>query len=149
MNYSTFFILISAFICGQALQLLFVKIPSLKKNFAAANKKMYFKEWWDCDWNLILGMPFIMILLLLLLKELVLWQPVFGNYMVSTFAGAGFAGSQIVMHFGSSFGDGVIKLLSAKANIADALTGGTTSIQDTIEKGTAVLGIDISKSPVQ
>lgn len=136
---------VAMFILGQAAHLFLIKIPSVKARCRAANKSFYFKEWWSCDWNIIIGTQVIGALVLLGLKELVTWRPGVIEYVRWFFAGIGAFGSTIAMAKGSQFEKSLTGLLSVKSNVSDAVTGGTETVQETIVRGSDATGQNITK----
>lgn len=136
---------VAMFILGQAAHLFLIKIPAVKARCRAANKSFYFKEWWSCDWNIIIGTQVIGALVLLGLKELVTWRPGVIEYVRWFFAGIGAFGSTIAMAKGSQFEKSLTGLLSVKSNVSDAVTGGTETVQETIVRGSDATGQNITK----
>lgn len=152
MNTSTFFLLIQCvlmFIFGQCVHLLLVKMPALKKRVRAVNKKFLFREWWDEDWNIIIGTQFIGAMVIIGLNEIVAWKPEILEYVRWFFAAVGAFGSTIAMSKYSQYEKTITGLMDIKSNISDTVTGGTTTVAETIEKGTQVTGQDISHAPSQ
>lgn len=137
------------FVLGQAAHLFLIKIPAIKTRCRAANKAFVFREWWACDWNLIIGTQVIGALLILGLDQLIYWKPGVLDYVKWFFAGMGAFGSTIAMAKGSQFEKGLTTLLDVKSNIADSVTGGTATVRETIIKGTEVTGVDVTKNPNQ
>jgi hypothetical protein len=132
------------FILGQAGHLFLLKIPSIRARCRAANKPFTFKEWWDCDWNVIIGTQIIGAMIIFGLKEICTWKPGVIEYVRWFFAAVGAFGSSVAMAKASQFEKSLTGLLDVKSNIADAVTGGTTTIQDSIDKGGAATGTDVS-----
>lgn len=149
MNFTIYDYLICALmsVLGQAGHLFLIKIPALKTRSRAANKAFLFKEWWNCDWNVILGTQVIILLCIFGLKELLAWKPGVIDYVRWFFAAIGAFGSTVAMAKGSSFEKGLTGLIDVKSNVADAVTGGTNTIQETVEKGTEATGVIIESTP--
>lgn len=131
---------------GQALHMLIVKIPSFKAKSRAVNKEFSFKEMWLCDWNVILATPVIIAMITIGLKEIVAWKPAIWDAVKWFYAGIGAFGSTIAMSRFSSFESTLTNLLSIKSNVADAVTGGSTTVNETIQKAEDV-GITVEKTP--
>lgn len=132
------------FIGGQALHLFLVKVPSIKKRASAANKQFYFKEWWNCDWNVIIGTQCIGAMVIIGLNELVQWKPEILDYVKWFFAGVGAFGSTVAMAKFSQYEKELTRVLDLKSNIADEVTGGTKTIKETLERGSMAVGKDVS-----
>lgn len=138
---------IEMFIGAQILDLLLIQVPKLRRNAAAANKPFKFKEWWSCDWNLILAGPVFMIVVTIGYEELIGFNPAFSKYARWIYAGIGGFGSSILMENWGKYGKNITQLFSLKSNISDVVTGGTTTVQDTIKKGEERLNQDITNNP--
>ena len=132
---------------AQLLDLLLIQIPQLRKKAAAANKPFSLKEWWNSDWNIILATQVIIIIVTIGYRELVGFSDVFSKYARWIYAGIGGFGSSIAMANWSSYNKLLTKLFSVKSNIADVMTGGTTTVSDTIKKGSEAVGQDVSINP--
>lgn len=137
------------FILGQAAHLFLIKIPAVKARSRAANKTFIFKEWWACDWNIIIGTQVIGALLIFGLDQIIYWKPGVLDYVKWFFAGMGAFGSTIAMAKGSQFEKQLTGLMDIKSNIADTVTGGTITVKDSIAKGSAATGTDVSVNPNQ
>jgi hypothetical protein len=129
-----YIICVAMFILGQAAHLFLVKIPAIKKRCIATNKTFYFKEWLSQDWNVIVGTQVIGALFLLGLKEFITWRPGAIEYVRWFFAGIGAFGSTIAMAKASQYEKLVIGLIDIKANVSDAVTGGTSTVGQTIQR---------------
>lgn len=134
------------FICGQTVHLLLVKMPAIKKRAGAVNKKFLFAEWWSEDWNIILGTQVIGIMIVLGLNELLNWKPEVLEYVKWFFGAVGAFGSTVAMSKYSQYEKMITGVMDVKANLSDAITGGTTTRAETIEKGIQI-GIDPSQTP--
>ena len=130
-------------ILGQWVQILFIAIPSIKKKAAAANQNFSWRDWWASDFNLVLGTMVIIGAAAIGLKEIANWKPEIMNYVRWFFFGIGAFGSNIAMSLLSKYQNKLMALLDIKANVADTVTGGTNSVQETIDKGSEATGKDI------
>jgi hypothetical protein len=146
-TFEQYAICVAMFILGQAAHLFLIKIPAVKTRCRAANKSFYFKEWINSDWNIIVGTQVIGALVLLGLKEVITWKPGVIEYVRWFFAGIGAFGSTIAMAKGSQFEKSLTGLLSMKSNVSDTVTGGTDTVHETIQKGTAATGQDVTINP--
>lgn len=131
------------FIGGQGLHLFLVKIPSIKKRASAVSRPFVWSDWWSCDWNIIIATQIIGGMSIIGLDELVNWKPEILEYVRWFFAGIGAFGSTVAMAKFSSYEKTLTNLIDVKASVSDALTGGTTTVQDTINKGSEATGTDI------
>jgi hypothetical protein len=129
------------------LHLFLVKVPAIKNRARAANKTFIFKEWWGCDWNIIIGTQVLGAMFIIGLNELLHWKPYILDYVKWFFAAVGAFGSTVAMAKFSQYEKELTKVLDIKSNIADVVTGGTTSSAETIRKGTNVTGQDVSHNP--
>lgn len=146
MSTSLYIQCILMFMCGQALHLFWIKIPSLKDKAKANNKAYYFKEFWNCDWNIIIGTQIVLIMLLTGYSELVGWKPGIVDVVKWTFAAIGaFAGTVGLAKF-SRYEQSLMKDLSVKANITEVMMGPTNSVKETIEKGKELTGQDVTNN---
>lgn len=136
-------------VLGQLAHLFLIKIPSIKNRARAANKAFIFREWWNSDWNVVLGTQVLILMLILGLKEFLTWKPGVIDYVRWFFGLFGAFGSTVAMAKGSSFEKNLTGLIDVKSNVADAVTGGTSTIQDTVQKGTEATGhqIEATKKP--
>lgn len=139
---------IAMFILGQVLHLMWIKIPSMKAKARAANKAYYFKEFWSCDWNVIIGTQVLLASLLFGLGELLVWKPDIINHIKWTFWTVGAFASSVGMAKFSQYEKSLMQTLDIKSNIADHFTGGTTTVADTIKKGEEATGIDVTKHDI-
>lgn len=134
------------FLLGQALHLLIVKIPSLKKKDSINNSKFSLKEWWKEDWNLILATNVLGTMALVGLDQLIGWRPEIENVVKWFFAGIGAFGSSIAMKY-SKYESVLLAYLDIKANITDHTVGHTENVQELVNKGTEVTNKDVTKAP--
>lgn len=133
MTHGMYLFCVLMYILGQGLLLFWFAIPQLKEKCRLANKPFSWKEWWKCDSTLIIGNAIFGAILVLGIDELVHWKPGVLDYVRWVFAIAGAFGPTIVQEKWGSFKKGISKLIDIKANLADAVTGGTTTVHDTIE----------------
>ena len=141
-------ILFTMSILGQVSHLAFVKIPSLRRTASAANKAFYIKEWWNCDWNLIIGLQAFIIAVFLGLDEIMHFKPEMLEYTKWMFFFVGFGGSSAIMSWLSKYAPGVMNLISVKSNTFDVQAGKViTNANEAIEKGKEITGEDVSKNP--
>jgi len=132
---------------GQTLQILLVKIPSLKKKARAANVKYCFKDLWDEDWNLIMGTLVIGLSVSIGLTELAGRWPSVLEVVRWLYWMLGAFGSSIVMNKWGSYEAKIMQLLDVKANIADTLIGSTTNVKQAVETAKEVAGINVAPTP--
>jgi hypothetical protein len=137
------------FMLGQGVHIFWSKIPSFKKLARAANKRFSYSEWWSCDRDLVIGLNLIGASLFLGIDQLIGFAPDWIDKLKWFFWLFGTFGSTIGFRFYSRYDQGTVKLLDLKSNLADTITGGTTTVQDTIDKGMEMTGKDISKAPNQ
>jgi len=136
------------FIFGQCVHLLLVKMPAIKKRVRAVNKKFLFKEWWNEDWNIIIGTQFIGAMFIIGLDQFLNWKPEVLEYTKWFFAAVGAFGSTIAMSKYSQYEKTVTALVDIKSNTFDTLAGPTESREDAIEKGRDLTGgKDVTHSP--
>jgi hypothetical protein len=130
-------------ILGQFLQLLLVKIPMIKRKCNAANKNFSWVDWWNCDWHIVIGTMVLVALLIVGLDEFLNWKPNVLEYIKWFFAGIGAFGSTVTMAYLSKYESQIMALLDIKSNVSDAVTGGTNTVKETVEKGEAATGQEI------
>lgn len=134
------------YLLGQAAHLFFIKMPSLKEKTHAVNKAFYFSDWWDCDWNIIIGGQVLGIAIVIGLPEILSWKPFIWDYIRWFFFFIGAFNSVIFMALFSKYSKQITALSDIKSNIADMLPGGvTTTVKATLEKGKEVTGQDVSQ----
>lgn len=110
------------FILGQAVHLFLVKVPAVKERCRVANKPFTWGEWWNCDWNVIIGTQIIGGLIILGLDEIVTWKPDVLTYVKWFFAGMGAFGSTIAMAKFSQFEKSLNTVIDIKTDKADGIT---------------------------
>lgn len=107
------------FFLGQAAHIFLVKIPAVKTRCRAANKPFTWKEWLNCDWNVLAGTLAIGALLICGLDEFLKWKPETLEYIKWFFAAVGAMGSNVVMAKMSQFEKTLNNVIDIKSNIAD------------------------------
>jgi|GEM_PF-2447863 len=147
MTHTQYLLCILMSLLGQGLHLFLIKIPALKTRSSAANKPFSMKDFWNCDWNIIVGTQIVIAMATIGIDEILKWKPEIVEYIKWFFAAIGAFGSTVAMALLSKYEKGLMKLLDIKANIADAVTGGTTTVQETIDKGSFQTGVDVSTKP--
>jgi hypothetical protein len=136
------------YLIGQALHLLLIKIPELKELSRTNNYNFKISQWWQQDWNIIIGSALLGPSLLIGLDQLIKIKPWIEDIAVWMFWGVGILGSMIAMRF-SKYSKIVMGYLDIKANISDATTGRTENKTDLIEKGIEATGTDVTKSTIK
>lgn len=149
MNHQTYVICVAMFIAGQLLLLFWFTIPQLKEKCRIANKVFTWKEWWNCDWNFVIGNMVFGAMLILAIDELVYFKPGVLDYIKWLFGVAGAFLPTIIQEKWGNFKKGISKLIDVKTNLADAITGGTNTVQETIQAAKDTTGMDVSVTPKQ
>lgn len=138
------------FMLGQGLHLFWIKLPSFKEKALAANKPFSYKEWWECDKWLVIGLQLAGISIFMGLDQIFRFKPEIIDYTKWFFWAIGAFGSNLLFQKFSQYAKGQTKIIDLKANIADILTGGTSTVKETLEKGSQVTGgADVSVAPVK
>lgn len=114
-------------VIGQALQVLLIKVPSLKDKCRAANKPFTWGAWWSCDWNVVVATGLIIAAFILGLDQFLHWKPAVIDWVKWFFLGVGAFGSTIAMAKFSQYEKDLMTLLSVKSNVADSVIGTSTS----------------------
>lgn len=136
------------YVAGQLLLLFWFTVPQLKEKCRIANKPFEWAEWWKCDASLIIGNLIFGFILVFGIDELVTWKPGVLDYIKWLFAVAGAFGPTIVQEKWGSFKKGISNLIDIKANLADKVTGGTTTVKETIAAAeTKGIEVDVTKKP--
>lgn len=97
-------------------------------------------DWWDCDWNVVIGTFLVIALVTEGLDEILKWKPAIWEYVKFFFAFVGATGSSAAMSFLSKYDGQTMNMLDVKANISDILTGPTKTVSETITKGEEATG---------
>jgi hypothetical protein len=135
------------FLLGQLCHLFFIKMPSLKERNKNINKIFYFVDWWNCDWNIILGTQAFGIAIVIGLPELLNWKPFIWDYVRWFFFFVGVFNSLIFLAIFSKYSKSLSDMSDVKSNVTDHLLGGASkSVGEVLEKAMA-LGIDGTKPP--
>lgn len=137
---------VAMFMLGQAIHLLAVKIPSLRKKSATNNHTFSWADWWKEDWNLVLAATGLGTAILVGLDEFMGWHQWIADNIKWTFWAIGFMGNSIGLR-ASNYEKKIMAFLDLKANFTDAAIGPTRNKSELIEKGTEITGTDITKSP--
>lgn len=119
MTHSLYLQCVAMFILGQAAHLFLFKVPAMKERSRVANKSFRMKDWWACDWNIIIGTQVVGALAIFGLDEILNWKPEVLNYVKWFFAAVGAFGSTAVMAKMSQFDKGINKVIDIKTDIAD------------------------------
>lgn len=107
------------FLGGQALQLFWVKIPSVKKRAKAANAKYSFSDYWADEWNLIIGSFVLCMLLIIGLDEILNLKPQVLDVCKWFFGIMGYMGQSIVLSKLSKYEGKLNEIVDIKTDIAD------------------------------
>lgn len=134
-------------ILGQGLQIVLFKIPSLKKQARIANKQFTIKEWWGEDWNAMVATLIIGAMLTIGINEVVAWKPYLLSFLKWLYGLVGFCGSYAVLSVASTYQKKLMALLDVKVNLADQMTGGTSTVSETISAAKDQLNIDVAPTP--
>lgn len=137
-------------ILGQAIHVCFVKIPSVKKDHAAANKPFDLNQYWKDDRLAIVANLLPILLWLFLIEETVKFYPGVANLVRFVTAFIGFTGSSVfIMAFGTA-SKKAKALLSIKSNVSDATVGKAVTVEGVIEKAkesSVIVAEDQAKKP--
>jgi len=147
MTHTLYWFCVLMYIMGNALCLFWITIPALKEKCRIANKTFTWKEWWGCDRHLVYGNLIFGAALVVGLDEIVNWKPAAIYYLKWVFFLVGAFGTQIAQEKWGQFKKVISKLIDVKTNLADSITGGTTTVQETIEKAKETTGMDINVTP--
>lgn len=145
MSTKLYLFCVAMYILGQALTLFWITVPSLKEKCRIANKEFSWKDWWKCDWNIVFGNMIFGLILILGLKELITWKPEILDFVKWLFALLGAFGTSIAQEKWGQFRKTLNNLLDMKANLSDAVTGGSNTVEETVSKGKNA-GVDIETS---
>jgi hypothetical protein len=119
MTLSLYLQCVLMFVLGQAAHLFLVKVPAVKERCRVANKPFAWKEWWRCDWNVIIGTQIIGALLIVGLDQFLHWKPQVLDYVKWFFAAVGAFGSTVAMAKMSQFEKSLNNVIDIKTDIAD------------------------------
>jgi hypothetical protein len=146
MSHEQYWLSIAMFIGGQILLLTWVTVPSLKEKFRTANKDFSFWKWVRSDAHIIVGNLVFGAVFLIGIDEIIEWKPGIAKYIKFFYFLLGAFGTTIAQEKWSPTKKKLSNLIDLKTNIADAVTGGTTSASDTIAVAKE-MGIDATKPP--
>ena len=147
MSTPLYFFCVLMYVLGAALCLFLITIPALKNKCRVANKPFSWGEWWSCDWNIVIGNLVLGAMLIIGLNELIAWKPGVLDYIKWFFALAGALGTSVIQQRWGQFSKSLNSLLDVKSNISDVITGGTTTVKDTVDAGSQATGQDVSVKP--
>lgn len=131
MTLSLYLQCVAMFICGQLLQLFWLKIPSLKKRAKAANFKFSPSDYWKEEWYLIIGTEILGAMLIIGLDQFIHWKPEVLDYIKWFFGAIGAFGSSVVLSKLSSYEKKLTEVINIKTDHSD-------SVIDTDAKGKPV-----------
>lgn len=109
------------FFLGQLISLFLIDIPETRKLSKIANHEFSWKEWWSKEWNVVIGVQFIGIVVFMGLDQLIHWKPELLDKIKWFFAVFGVIASGIAARIGS-YRKGILGLIDKKTNIADGVT---------------------------
>jgi hypothetical protein len=135
------------FIGGQLIMLTWVTIPNLKQKFKIANKEFSFWKWVKSDFNIILGNLVFGAVLLIGVDEIIAWKPEIAKFVKFFYFFVGAFGTTIAQEKWSQTKNKISQLIDVKTNVADAVTGGSNNVAETIAKA-ETMGIDATKPPL-
>jgi hypothetical protein len=106
---------------GVLLQILAVKIPSIKARYKVANREFTFKQYLTDDWYTILASFVSVGILIVGLDEILGLRPELEKYIKWLFVFVGFTGSSIIQTVLSVANKKVMSIIDVKTNIADGI----------------------------
>lgn len=106
---------------GILLQILAVKIPSLKAKYTAANRVFNIKEYLSDDWYTILASFVAVAILVFGLDEVLDLRPELEKYIKWLFVFVGFTGSSIIQAVLSVANKKIMQIIDVKTNVADGV----------------------------
>lgn len=112
---------VAMLILGQLAQIFLMKIPDIKKQAKIANAQFIWKDWWNADWNLVIGTAILGALAIVGIDELAHWKPEILEYVKWFFAAIGALGSYVVMAKMSKYAAYFNGVIDTKTNIADGI----------------------------
>lgn len=122
MTLSLYLQCVAMFVCGQLLQLFWLKIPSLKKRAKAANYKFSAADYWNEEWHLIIGTEVLGAMAIMGLNEIVHWKPEVLDYVKWFFGAIGAFGSSVMLSKLSSYEKKLTEVINVKTDTSDAVT---------------------------
>lgn len=109
------------FILGQLISLFLIDIPETRKLSRIANHTFSWKEWWQKEWNVVIGVQLIGIVVFMGLDQLLHWKPQILDKVKWFFAIFGIVGSGIAARIGA-YRRTILTVIDKKTNIADGIT---------------------------
>lgn len=106
-------------VLGIAFHIAAIKLPALKQRSEAANKPFSALDYFKDDWVTILGSVLTVAIFLLILDEVVHFNPIIMDYVKFFFAFVGFVGSSILQKAFSKTEKKILQVIDVKTNIAD------------------------------
>ena len=113
---------------GMTLQTI-LKIKSIQQKAIAANIKFAISDYFKQDWGSILASFVTVVLFLLILDDILKWQPSIVNYVKIGFAFVGWTGSDLANRLFSVIDGKIRDIIDTKANKADGVQVPVTSIK--------------------
>lgn len=104
---------------GIALHIFAFKAPAEKKRAEAANVPFNLLDYLKADYLPIVASVITVVVLVLLLDEIIGYNPSFIRYVKFGFLFVGYTGSSILVSALGQFGNKVIKIVDVKTDIAD------------------------------
>lgn len=108
------------FLLGQAVDLLLIKIPELRKLWSKSNEAFSWKKYWNSDWNVIIGTFALGAMLFLGLDQIIKFKPWVLDWVKWICGGAGFMMSSIIVSRASRAKKFIMSIIDKKTNIADS-----------------------------
>lgn len=130
---------------GVLLQILAVKIPTLKSKYTVANKTFSMKEYLANDWYAILGSFVSVAILIVGLDEILEVKPELAKYIKWLFIFVGFTGSSIIQAVLSVANKKIMQVIDLKTNIADGVVPPVTAENKEAVKEIATDNINSTK----
>lgn len=145
MTLNDYLICYACFFGAQLLHLFWIKIPALRARSKAANRPFNIGDYFKEEWNILAGAQIVCVLLMAAYNQLNEWKPEWHLMRISRifFIVLGGWGTSILLSKWGVVDKRVNKLMDVKANLSDAITGGTTTVGETVHKAEQ-MGIDVS-----
>ena len=131
---------------GILLQIL-IKMNSLKSKSKSANLKFSAKEFFADDWITIMISVLVVVVCIVLLDEILRFKPSIQAWIKFGFFFVGYTGSSILLYALGKTESKIMAIIDAKTNVSDTVTGGTSSVAETLRKGEIATGQEI-KAPL-
>ncbi len=93
MTISLYFQCLAMFILGQIAQITLIKIPVFKRRAGIVDGKFILKDWWKCDWNIVVGTTALGAILFTCIDEILKWEPAIYDRVKLLFGFVGAFGS--------------------------------------------------------